>query len=134
MVIEESKKSPATSLMDDTALGGNRARKRSAIRKASINFWIDALAFLTFMITAVSGMALMRIHPMDSGELSRLNGELIWGLPYSEWIHLHNLIGWIFVALVAIHLTMHWHWIASMIRKRLSLNRSIGHQLKANGP
>jgi hypothetical protein len=63
MEIEEGEKSSITSEKDGTVLDGNLAGKSSALRKAGINFWIDALAFLTFSITTVSGMALMRIRP-----------------------------------------------------------------------
>ena len=67
------------------------------ITQTGINFWIDALAFLSFTICAISGYALMK-------------GDHMWG-------HLHNLAGWILVALVIVHLITHRSWISSMISK-----------------
>ncbi len=88
---------------------------RSPLCKAGINFWIDALAFLTLLITAVSGMALMRISNGEYDiEVSLLNEQIIWGLSHFEWLHLHNIIGWIFVILMVVHMVMHRRWVAKM--------------------
>jgi len=112
------KNSPVASAKEDAVLDGNHAGKRSVPRKASTNFRIDALAFLTLLITTVSGMALMRIHPGEHNtQIGLLNERTIWGLSIFEWQHLHNIIGWLFVALVVIHLVMHRRWIASMLSR-----------------
>jgi hypothetical protein len=44
---------------------GNLSRKRTGLRKDGIKLWVDALSFLTLLITAISGRALMGIHPED---------------------------------------------------------------------
>ncbi len=89
--------------------------KGSPLRKAGINFWIDALAFLTLLITAVSGMALMRIsHGEHDAEVNLLNEQIIWGLSHFEWLHIHNIIGWIFVIIAVVHMVMHRRWVARM--------------------
>lgn len=90
----------------------NKTAKRSRHFKAGVNFWVDVLAFLTFVICAVSGWALMAIHPIDySVEMGLLNSDMLWGISRFEWLHIHNIIGWIFVALVVAHLAMHWRWV-----------------------
>ncbi len=87
-------------------------KKRSKHFKAGINFWVDIFAFLTFVICAVSGWALMAIHPIEYVDgMGLLNSDVLWGISRFEWLHLHNIIGWIFVALVVVHLVMHWRWI-----------------------
>ncbi len=91
---------------------GTPAKKRSRHFKAGINFWVDVLAFLTFIICAVSGWALMAIRPIDYVDETGLpNSDVLWGISHFEWLHLHNIIGWIFVALVVAHLVMHWRWV-----------------------
>jgi len=114
MEIEENANlSTSASMKDDAAQKCAPARKRFWLGKARINFWIDAMAFLIFLMCTVSGAALMRIHPGEyNTEAGLLNGELFWGLPSYEWGHLHNLTGWISVALVLVHIVMHWKWIA----------------------
>jgi hypothetical protein len=98
---------------DSTVLKSAPAKNRFWPGKAYINFWIDAAAFLAFFICTVSGAALMRIshrahHGIDDTGAGLLNSELFWGLPGYEWAHLHNLTGWIFVALIIVHIAMHW--------------------------
>lgn len=70
---------------------------RARISRIGINFWIDALAFISFVICTITGYAMME-------------GEHMWG-------KLHNLAGWILVALVILHLISHRSWIATMISK-----------------
>lgn len=101
------------------------AKKRSWRFKAGLNFWVDIFAFLTFVICAVSGWALMAIHPIDyTDEMELLNSDMLWGISRFEWLHLHNIIGWIFVALVVVHLAMHWRWVVRACSGTLSSGRA----------
>jgi hypothetical protein len=97
---------------DNTVLKGVPAKNRFWPRKAYINFWIDAAAFLTFAICTVSGAALLRVshraHHSIYNTGAGLPSEFFWGLPGYEWAHLHNLTGWILVALIIVHIAMHW--------------------------
>jgi hypothetical protein len=94
----------------------SEATPGGALFRASINFWIDALAFLCLLVTAVSGMALMHIHP---GE----NEGMTWGISSFIWLPLLNLIGWIFVASVIFHLAVRRGFVALMLSARLCSNR-----------
>lgn len=91
---------------------GGHASRRSVKGRAASNFWVDLLAFLTFLISAFSGLVLMR-NPIAAyySEADLLGRELLWGLTRYEWAHLHTHISLIFVALVAAHLIMHRRWI-----------------------
>jgi hypothetical protein len=62
-----------------------------------MNFWIDALAFISFVVCTITGYAMME-------------GEHMWG-------HLHNLAGWILVALILVHMVIHRSWISIMMSK-----------------
>jgi hypothetical protein len=91
-------------------------KKRLRISRAGINFWIDALAFLAFVICTVSGWTLMDVSPGENGaETGLMSAEILWGLTRFEWEHLHNHSGWIFVALVIMHLIIHWRWVSRTI-------------------
>jgi|GEM_PF-942959 len=98
---------------ESTMPDGAPARDKSVQGKAASNFWIDALAFLTFLISAFSGLVLMR-NPVAAYylEADLFSRELLLGLTRYEWMHLHNHISLIFVVLVAVHLAMHRRWIA----------------------
>lgn len=132
MEMEENANLSTSALMkDDAAKKCAPAKNKFRPGKAIINFWIDAMAFLTFLTCTVSGAALMRISHGEYGtEAGLLNNELFWGLPSNEWGHLHNLIGWISVALVVIHFTMHWRWIARVGSGALQPGRADGKKQK----
>jgi hypothetical protein len=116
MTIRGDNKSQDNSVKDGAAIVGCNARRCFVPHKASINFWIDALAFLCLLVTAVSGMALMHIHP---GE----NEGMTWGISGFIWLPLLNLIGWIFVASVVFHLAVRRGFVALMLSARLCSNR-----------
>jgi hypothetical protein len=85
------------------------------------NFWIDALAFLIFIICTISGYAIMggeHIRSNENGtETELMNADVFWGIALSIWAHLHLLTGWIVVALVMVHMITHRRWISIMISK-----------------
>jgi hypothetical protein len=117
-----------TAMSEGAACDGAPAKKRSQCFKAGVRFWIDVLAFLTFAICAVSGWVLMAIRPSEHGaQTGLLNTEVLWGIPRYEWMNLHNLIGWIFVALVAVHLASHWRWVV----RACSSTSSTGQECKS---
>ncbi|AKB80651.1 hypothetical protein MSBR3_0073 [Methanosarcina barkeri 3] len=108
-----------TNLTAFTPIKGSKVLKNSPVKnrfvpgKAYLNFWIDLMAFLSFFICTVSGAALMRIehgafHSSGYTRAGLLNDELFWGLQGYEWAHLHNLTGLILVALIIVHIAMHW--------------------------
>lgn len=99
---------------DSAAFEGAFVKKKSGRGRAGFNFWIDVLAFLTFLISTISGVVLM--HPGSHGaEMGPPNGDILWGLSRFEWQHLHTQISLIFVALIAVHFAMHWRWVASRL-------------------
>jgi hypothetical protein len=105
--------------MDSAAFEGVLVKKKSGRGKAGFNFWIDVLAFLTFLISTISGLVLM--HPGSHGTaIGPPNGDIFWGLSRFEWQHLHTQISLIFVALIAVHLVMHRRWFASRLSRRMT--------------
>lgn len=97
------------------AFEGAFPKKKSGQGKAGFNFWTDVLAFLTFLISTISGVVLMRAPDAYGAETSLPNGDMLWGLSRLEWLHLHSNISLIFVALMAVHLAMHWRWVTSRL-------------------
>lgn len=123
--------STSASMKDDAVQKCAPAKNKFRPGKARINFWIDAVAFLIFLICTISGAALMRMQRDGyNAEAGFLNEELFWGLPSYEWGNLHNLTGWISVALVLIHIIMHWRWIIKMGFGALHSGRADGKKQK----
>jgi hypothetical protein len=93
------------------AARGAPARRRSLTRSAA-NFWVDVLAFLTFLASTVSGLVLLQSPDAARYGAEPLGSELLLGLTRFEWEHLHNHISIIFVLLVLVHMALHRRWIA----------------------
>lgn len=92
MKIEENANlSTSASMQDGTAQKCAPAKNKFRPIKAIINFWIDTVTFLTFLICTVSGAALRcLLRGENITEAGLLNKELFWGLPSYEWGNLHN--------------------------------------------
>jgi len=104
---------------DSAKFKGALVEKKSGRSKAVFNFWIDVLAFLTFLISTISGLALM--HPgSHSLAIGSSTGDALLGLSRFEWQHLHTQFSLIFVAMIAIHLIMHRRWFASKLSRRMT--------------
>jgi len=83
------------------------------MRRANINFLVDAVAFVAFVLLAATGVLLRYVLPPGSGHFSTL-----WGMDRHEWGQVHF---WIAVALMAslgLHLFLHWRWIVTMVTGR----------------
>ena len=80
--------------------------------KVKRNYWIDILMFISIAITAVTGIVLFIILP--SGK--RSGWETFLGITKAIWVDVHTWAGLIFIALVLIHLILHWKWILAMTK------------------
>jgi hypothetical protein len=81
------------------------------MKRSRKNFAIDSLAFICFVFLVSTGVIMYYILPPGSGR-----GRTIWGLDRHEWgdIHFYFSVG--FLAILAIHLFLHWNWIVSLVK------------------
>ena len=94
------------------------------MRKAHLNFIVDALGLIFFFFIISSGLILEFILPPGSGSLSEEHVTgfrggrpvlLLWGLSRHQWGNLHFYVSLAFLALMAFHLFLHWRWVWAMI-------------------
>jgi hypothetical protein len=81
------------------------------MNRKSINIIIDGLGFVTFILLTTTGLLMHFILPPGSGRFVGL-----WGMDRHEWGHIHYWISISFLAILALHLILHWRWIASVIK------------------
>lgn len=79
------------------------------MRKPELNFIIDSLAFFLFLSLASTGLLIYLILPPASG-LS------VWGMDRHTWGDIHFWIAITFLALMGLHLVMHWDWIKAKVK------------------
>jgi hypothetical protein len=82
-----------------------------SVKRPQLNFLIDLVAFAAFVFMAATGVLLVYTLPPGSGRWSA-----VWGLTRHQWGDVHLWLAIVFLAVVALHLVLHWRWILSMMK------------------
>jgi cytochrome b subunit of formate dehydrogenase len=84
------------------------------MEKAKINYIIDFLAGISFLITAITGLVIFFFLPSGVRQGSY---QTFLGIIKGTWTIVHDWAGILFILLVIIHFMLHWDWIVCMTRK-----------------
>jgi hypothetical protein len=81
--------------------------------KARLNYWLDVVIGLAFVVAALTGVAflLMGSGGYQGGRNPGFQTELL-GIQRTAWSDLHTLSSLVMMAGVAVHLALHARWIA----------------------
>ena len=82
------------------------------MKRANQNFLTDSLIFVLFFLLAATGLFLHFKLPPGS------HGDTVWGLGRHDWGEIHFWMAITFIAILIIHLILHWNWIVCMIKGR----------------
>ena len=83
------------------------------MNKAKLNYIVDALIGLAFLLSAVSGVVFLL--PVQVPDLSGGLPTLL-GITYATWRDLHTFSSLAMIAGVCLHLALHWRWVVAMTR------------------
>jgi len=95
------------------------------MKRAQLNFVIDAAAFAAFLFLLSTGLLLRYQLPPGSGGLHAAGSgrgaserlvTLLWGWTRHEWGQIHYWIAGVLIAILAFHLLLHWKWIVCVVR------------------
>ena len=65
---------------------------------------------LYFSFCIMAGTGLLMAYRLPPGHRGWL-GLTVWGMRGHEWAEIHLCAAWIFVALILLHLMLHWNWL-----------------------
>jgi hypothetical protein len=88
-------------------------------RPARLNFSLDSLLFAIFALSSLSGLILGFVLPGGGHR----GGRNLWadtallGLTRHDWSTIHLWAGLTIIALLGVHLTLHWAWITCMTHR-----------------
>jgi len=90
------------------------------MKKSKLNLVIDALLLLC--IAAIAGIGFLIKYMLVPGyrrwEIYGRNVDLfLWGMDRHEWGTIHLMIGSVFLALLVLHIVLHWGVIVAIYRK-----------------
>ncbi len=81
------------------------------MKRTTVNFVVDALGFVAFVLLASTGVLTRYVLPAGSGQFLTL-----WGLDRHGWGHVHFWIAAVLIATMTVHVVLHWGWIVCVIR------------------
>jgi len=102
-------------------------------RQARIYFTLDSLMLAAFVLVNLSGLVAWLVLPQGGYRGGRNLGYnvLLLGLGRHEWNDLHLWSGLAVVAILSLHVMLHWKWIVCTLRRyaqdaacRLQLGRA----------
>ncbi len=95
------------------------------MKRTALNFWTDAFAFIGFLFLTTSGILLRYQLPPGSGRTETVGQgaraltrpvSVLWGLTRHEWGDIHYYIALTLMAVLTLHLFLHWKWIVCVAR------------------
>ena len=94
------------------------------MKRNTINFWIDLLTFIVLFAKIWTGLLVHYVLPPGQG---RGHSFELWGLNRHEYGVVHFYLAIAMVALVIIHVWLHWSWIcntiAGLLNKKINPSR-----------
>ncbi len=94
------------------------------VSKAKLNFVVDAVILIAFLVSALSGVLLMTMpHGGYQGGRNLDYNATVFSLARGEWSDLHIWSSLGMIAGIVIHLALHWKWILCMVKRFLSFGR-----------
>jgi hypothetical protein len=85
-------------------------------------------AFILFILTAfetLSGIVIWLIMPRGVGDLFPAQagyGRTFWGLQRNVWVDLHAWVAVFMIAIIVVHVIIHWRWI---VNKTIGRTRAV---------
>lgn len=90
------------------------------LSKARFNFWLNLVLFCDMLIIVKLGLILEYVLPACSGGgLGGCRSTTFLFLTRPEWGSVHFFFAILFLALLLIHLLLHWNWIVFQVKCNL---------------
>jgi cytochrome b subunit of formate dehydrogenase len=79
-----------------------------------LNYWIDVGLLVSFIIVAVSGLVIA--FAFVSGSPGEGRDITFLGTDKADWLPWHGYSGLVMIALVLVHLALHFEWLVCMTK------------------
>ena len=92
--------------------------------KAKVNYWVDLVIGVAFVVSALSGMVLFFAPSGYQGGRNAYYGQQVLLLTTHTWDTLHTWGSIAMIAGVGAHLMLHWDWMVCMTKAMLTRKRT----------
>ena len=101
------------------------------MKRTTVNFFVDFVAFLDLLALAFTGFITRFILPPGSaghgqgfrGGRPATEAKYLWSMDRHQWGGIHFYMAVIFVVLMLIHIILHWTWIKCYIKSLYSIKK-----------
>jgi hypothetical protein len=80
-----------------------------------VNFWLDCLLLLLFLLLVWVSVVLRFVFPAATNA----SGWTLWGWTYLQWSGLQFVVLCLMVLAVLLHVMLHWSWVCGVVLTRL---------------
>jgi len=120
-MIDQLMQQPAQPRSEAPETGSARPRGSFWSRHSTlINFWLDALLLILFMVQAWIIAVLYAVFPRGAGK-----EWTIWGANAADWFDALFVTFCVFSAAIVVHVMFHWGWVCGVVSTRI-LRRKAG--------
>lgn len=86
--------------------------------KGKLNYWVDVLLLICLVVVGVSGVILKFVFL--SGEPGVGRRIFFMGMSKMDLLPWHEIFGLLMVALMILHLVLHFGWLSAMSKRLFS--------------
>ena len=94
---------------------------RQTMGRARAYFAVVVVTFVAFLLEAVSGFVLWLILPCGGGGSGWAWGGGSFIFDRQTWLDIHDWTGVALLCFIAVHVALHWKWIARMLKSLFKL-------------
>lgn len=94
-------------------------------KKAKLNYAVDVVIGLAFIVSALSGLVLFFAPSGYQGGRNPYYLQSVLFLSTHTWNTLHTWSSIAMISGVGAHLVLHWNWMVCMTRKLLTVKRPV---------
>jgi hypothetical protein len=86
------------------------------MRRTGLNLVVDLATAVAMFGMLLTGYVIRFALPPGTNK-----DWMLWGMTRHAWGAIHFWISTVLLLLVVVHLCLHWHWVASVVRQRLGM-------------
>ena len=87
------------------------------MKKSTINFIVDFAMLVNLLGLGFTAVIFRYVLPPGTGGRGGgWRGEYFWSLGRHEWGDIHFYLAILFIALMVLHILLHWTWIKSYVK------------------